>query len=31
MTGLPLLAVLPDGAGRLDREAFTRAVPDWFA
>ena len=25
VTGLPLLAVLPDGAGRLDREAFRRA------
>ncbi len=31
VTGLPLLGVLPDGAGRLDRDAFTHAVPGWFA
>jgi dethiobiotin synthetase len=27
----PLLAVLPDGAGRLDREAFVAAAPGWFS
>jgi dethiobiotin synthase len=26
----PLLAVVPDGAGSLDREAFLAAVPGWF-
>jgi dethiobiotin synthase len=27
----PLLAVIPDGAGALDREAFVAAAPGWFA
>lgn len=27
----PLLAVVPDGAGRLDREAFVAAAPGWFS
>ncbi|QIG42288.1 ATP-dependent dethiobiotin synthetase BioD [Nocardioides anomalus] len=27
----PLLAVLPEGAGALDREAFVAAAPGWFA
>jgi dethiobiotin synthase len=26
----PLLAVIPDGAGSLDREAFVAAAPGWF-
>ena len=26
----PLLAVIPDGAGALDREAFRAAAPGWF-
>jgi dethiobiotin synthetase len=30
VTGLPLLAVLPDGAGSLPREEFLTAVPGWF-
>ena len=30
VTGLPLLGVLPDGAGRLDRDAFAQAAPGWF-
>jgi dethiobiotin synthase len=29
-TGLPLLAVLPEGAGRLHPEDFRRTAPDWF-
>jgi dethiobiotin synthetase len=27
----PLLAVIPDGAGALDREAFVTAAPGWFS
>jgi len=27
----PLLAVIPDGAGSLDRDAFVAAAPGWFA
>jgi dethiobiotin synthetase len=27
----PLLAVLPDGAGALGRDAFVAAAPGWFA
>jgi dethiobiotin synthetase len=27
----PLLAVIPEGAGALDREAFVAAAPGWFA
>ena len=27
----PLLAVIPDGAGSLDREAFRAAAPGWFS
>lgn len=30
VTGVPLLAVLPDGAGRLDQEHFRDAAPSWF-
>ncbi|MDZ5623009.1 dethiobiotin synthase [Nocardioides sp. HM23] len=30
VTGLPLLAVLPHGAGSLDREQFVAAAPGWF-
>jgi dethiobiotin synthetase len=31
VTGLPVLAALPDGAGGLERAAFTAAAPGWFA
>lgn len=31
VTGLPLLAVIPDGAGALSREEFLAGVPAWFA
>ena len=31
VTGLPVLAVLPAGAGALDREAFLGAAPGWFS
>lgn len=30
-TGVPLLAVLPEGAGALSLEEFVAAAPDWFA
>jgi dethiobiotin synthetase len=30
VTGLPLLAVVPEGACMLDREAFRAAAPTWF-
>ncbi|MBJ7357472.1 dethiobiotin synthase [Nocardioides sp.] len=30
VTGLPLLAVVPEGAGTLDPEAFRAAAPGWF-
>ena len=30
VTGLPVLAVLPAGAGALDRETFLAAAPAWF-
>lgn len=30
VTGLPVLAVLPEGAGGLDRKAFLAAAPRWF-
>lgn len=30
VTGLPLLVVLPEGAGSLDRAAFVAAAPTWF-
>ncbi len=29
VTGVPLVAVLPEGAGRLDRRQFLAAVPGW--
>lgn len=31
VTGLPVLAVLPEGAGALDRRQFLAAAPGWFA
>lgn len=31
VTGVPLLAAIPTGAGDLDRAAFTAAVPGWFS
>ena len=31
VTGLPLLAVIPEGAGRLDRAEFVRRAPGWPA
>ena len=31
MTGLPVLAVIPEGAGALGREEFLAAAPGWFA
>ena len=31
VTGLPVLAVLPEGAGGLDPERFVAAAPSWFA
>ena len=31
VTGLPLLAVLPEGAGRLETRTFRAQAPDWFA
>ena len=31
LTGLPLLAVIPEGAGRLDRSEFVRRAPGWPA
>ncbi len=31
VTGVPLLAVLPSGAGSLSRDAFVAAAPTWFA
>lgn len=30
VTGVPLLAVIPDGAGSLRRDAFLAAAPTWF-
>jgi dethiobiotin synthetase len=30
VTGLPLLAVIPEGAGNLTREQFCLAAPGWF-
>jgi dethiobiotin synthetase len=30
VTGVPVLAVLPEGAGTLDRDAFLAAAPTWF-
>jgi dethiobiotin synthase len=30
VTGVPLLAVIPDGAGFLDQATFTAAAPGWF-
>lgn len=30
VTGAPVLGRIPDGAGRLDRDAFTAAAPSWF-
>ena len=30
VTGTPLLAVLPEGAGALPREEFRRLAPGWF-
>ncbi|WP_067439482.1 dethiobiotin synthase [Nocardioides jensenii] len=30
VTGVPVLGVLPQGAGALGREAFCAAAPDWF-
>lgn len=27
---VPLLGSIPDGAGELDREAFSRSAPEWF-
>jgi dethiobiotin synthetase len=31
VTGLPVLAVIPEGAGTLTREEFLAAAPGWFA
>ncbi len=31
VTGVPVLAVLPTGAGALPRDAFVAAAPTWFA
>lgn len=31
VTGLPVLATIPEGVGRLDREGFQRASPRWFS
>ncbi len=31
VSGVPLLAVIPEGAGAMTREAFVRAAPGWFA
>ncbi len=31
VTGVPLLATIPAGAGGLDRAEFTRRAPGWFA
>jgi dethiobiotin synthetase len=30
LTGVPIVAVLPEGAGELTREEFTRLAPTWF-
>lgn len=30
VSGVPLLAILPEGAGRLSREEFVAAAPGWF-
>jgi dethiobiotin synthase len=30
LTGVPLLGVLPEGAGRLTRQEFTQRAPTWF-
>ena len=30
VTGVPLLAVIPDGAGAMQREEFVAAAPTWF-
>jgi dethiobiotin synthetase len=30
VAGVPLLAVIPDGAGALDRAEFLAAAPGWF-
>jgi dethiobiotin synthetase len=30
VTGLPLLAIVPEGAGTLDPDAFRAAAPGWF-
>lgn len=30
VTGMPVLGRIPDGAGRLARDAFTAAAPAWF-
>jgi dethiobiotin synthase len=30
VTGVPLLAVIPEGAGSLDRASFRAAAPSWF-
>ncbi len=30
VTGVPLLAVIPEGVGRLDQATFTDAEPGWF-
>ncbi|KRF15767.1 dethiobiotin synthase [Nocardioides sp. Soil796] len=30
VAGVPVVAVLPEGAGGLDRASFTAAVPTWF-
>jgi dethiobiotin synthase len=30
LTGVPLLAVIPEGSGSLDRTSFRAAAPSWF-
>lgn len=31
VTGVPVLATIPEGAGKLSPEAFRKAVPSWFS
>jgi dethiobiotin synthetase len=31
VTGVPLIGVIPDGAGQLDRDAFRLAAPTWLS
>ena len=30
LTGVPLLAVIPEGSGAMSRDAFVSAAPGWF-